>query len=375
MKKSNILFFVFCFLLLWSCRKDKLDILPEPAVSRTVLVYMGGNNNLQNETYEKIESLRQGYKSGMGRLLIYQAVRDAAPRLLEIYADPSGKGRKRLLKTYEKHNAADANVFAQVLLDVKQAAPAQSYGLILFSHASGWLPQGTLNKPRTLLQNQENDLELRNLAAVLPDQSFDFMIFESCFMTGIEVVYELKDKTRYIIASSAEILSPGFTPIYPKLLPYLYTKEADLKGFSETIFSYYNNLSGDYRSATISLIDVRPLPQLAEWVRANASKPLKESELKLVQHFDRYTNYRLFFDFADYYNKRTMSQSQVTLQSILDKIIVYKASTPQFLLGQSGFTIRTHSGITSYIPQTRFPYLNTEYAKLKWAAETQINRD
>lgn len=373
MKRLNIYFILLCFLILCSCGKERLDIVPKPPVSRTIIVYMGGNNNLQNETYEKIESLKQGYKAGMGRLLIYQAIRDDVPRLLEIVADPSGKGVEKVLKTYEKHNAADAAVFSQVLAEVKQTAPAQSYGLILFSHASGWLPQGTLIKPRTLLQNSESDLELRDFAAALPDNSFDFIIFESCFMTGIEVIYELKDKTRYIVASSAEILSPGFTPIYPELLPYLYTKEADLKGFSKQVFDYYNNQSGDYRSATISMIDLRPLSELATWARINATKPLQESELRLVQHFDRYANYRLFFDFADYYSRRTSAESQTNLRSILNKIVVYKASTPQFLLGQGGFTIRTHSGLTSYIPQTGFPYLNAEYAKLKWTADTRIN--
>ncbi|WP_115172030.1 clostripain-related cysteine peptidase [Sphingobacterium spiritivorum] len=375
MKKFNILILSFCLLLIWGCGKELPPVTtkPNPAVSRTIMVYMGGNNNLQNETFEKIEALKKGYKSGMGRLLIYQAVRDADPRLLEIIADPSGKATEKVLKTYKKHNAANADIFAQILADVKVAAPSQSYGLILFSHASGWLPQGTLLKPRTLLQDGEDDLELRDFAAAIPDKSFDFMIFESCFMTGIEVLYELKDKTRYVVASSAEILSPGFTPIYPQLLPHLYTEEADLKGFSEQIFRYYNGLKGDYRSATISLIDVRRLPELAVWARDNAKSTLQESELKLVQHFDRYTNYRLFFDFKDYYSTIAPAESHAALSAVLDKIIVFKASTAQFLPGQNGFTIRAHSGLTSYIPQKTFPYLNTEYAKLKWAKDTRIN--
>ncbi|MGJ1292735.1 clostripain-related cysteine peptidase [Sphingobacterium spiritivorum] len=376
MKNFNILILSFYLLFIWGCGKElpPVPTKPEPPGSRTIMVYMGGNNNLQNETFEKIEALKKGYKSDMGRLLIYQAVRDADPRLLEIIADPSGKGTEKTLKTYKKHNAANADIFAQVLADVKVAAPSQSYGLILFSHASGWLPAGTLLKPRTLLQDGEDDLEIRDFAAAIPDKSFDFMIFESCFMTGIEVLYELKDKTRYVVASSAEILSPGFTPIYPQLLPYLYKDEADLKGFSERIFTYYNSLNGNYRSATISLTDLRPLPELAAWARDHAKENLQASDLQLVQHFDRYTNYRLFFDFTDYYSRIASAESHAKLQFVLDKVIIYKASTSQFLIGQGGFTIRAHSGITSYIPQKTFPYLNTEYAKLKWAKETRINK-
>ncbi|MGJ1431898.1 clostripain-related cysteine peptidase [Sphingobacterium spiritivorum] len=373
MKTSYILFCLCYLLMLSGCRKESPDIPGKAVVSRTVLVYMGGNNNLQYETYDKIEALKQGYNADMGRLLIYQAVQDAAPRLLEITTNSSGKVIEKVWQTYEKQNTADADVFVQVLADVRKTAPSKSYGLIMFSHASGWLPQSTLLKPRTLLQDDNNDLELRDFAAALPDNSFDFIIFESCFMTGIEVLFELKDKTRYVVASSAEILSPGFTPIYAELLPYLYKQEADLRGFSERVFSYYNSLSGEYRSATISLIDVRPLPQLAGWVRANASGSLPLTDLSLIQHFDRYTNYRLFFDFADYYKRLAPAESHEKLQSLLDKIIVFKSSTPQFLLAQNGFIIRTHSGLTSYIPQTRFPYLNTEYAKLKWATDTRIN--
>jgi len=372
MKKQSLLFFL-CILLAFGCQKGPSPTSKKTSISRTILVYMGGNNNLQTETFEKIEALKKGYNSGMGRLLVYQAVRNNAPRLLEIVADASGKAIEKLLNTYEKQNTADAAIFAEVLAEVKQVAPAQSYGLILFSHASGWLPQSTLLKPRTLLQDGDNDLEIRDFAATLPDQSFDFMIFESCFMTGIEVLYELKDKTKFIVASSAEILSPGFTPIYPQLLPYLYTKEADLKGFSERIFAYYNSLNGDYRSATISLIATESLPELASWALTNVKGSLSPNDIQLIQYFDRYANYRLFFDFEDYYSKLAPKESHAQLQSILNKIVVFKAATPQFLLGQNGFVIRTHSGLTSYIPQAKFPYLNTEYEKLKWVADTRTN--
>lgn len=371
MRISNILAYLICFLLLLGCGK-KLPFIPEKTpVSRTVMVYMGGNNNLQQETFEKIAALKEGYKADMGRLLIYQAVRNNAPRLLEIVTDASGKAMEKVWKTYEMQDAANAAVFAQVLAEVKRIAPAKSYGLILFSHASGWLPEGMLLRPRTLLQDGQNELELREFAAALPDRSFDFMIFEACFMTGIEVLYELKDKTNYIMASSAEILSPGFTPIYPQLLPYLYTKEADLKGFSEHVFAYYNSLSGNYQSATISLIDVSSLTELAAWVRTNATGNLQSNDLGLIQHFDRYVNYRLFFDFEDYYQKLAPAHSYPQLSAVLDKMIVFKATTPQFLPSQNGFTIRKHSGLTTYIKQAKFPLLNIEHEKLKWKLATQ----
>ena len=40
-------------------------------------------------------------------------------------------------------------------------------------------------------------------------------------MAGVEVAYALRNKTDYLLASSAELLSPGFVPIYAHTLPSL----------------------------------------------------------------------------------------------------------------------------------------------------------
>jgi hypothetical protein len=73
-------------------------------------------------------------------------------------------------------------------------------------------------------------------------------------MAGLEVAYELKDKTQYIVGSSAEMLSPGFTPVYQQMFPLLYKKEADLPAVAAAYYDYYNSMEGDNRSATISVI-------------------------------------------------------------------------------------------------------------------------
>lgn len=37
-------------------------------------------------------------------------------------------------------------------------------------------------------------MEVSNLAKVIPYMSFEYIIFEACYMAGIEIAYELKDK-------------------------------------------------------------------------------------------------------------------------------------------------------------------------------------
>jgi hypothetical protein len=346
-------------LSLHSCKKSIST--EEPGNPRTVLVYMGGDNNLSDETGDKIASLRKASVS-KGRLLIFQDALNQSPRLLEIKS-----GEVLTLKTYGPESSASPEVFKLVLQDLQKLAPADSYGLILFSHASGWLPQRTLIKPYAVAQDGKDDLELLEFAAVIPDDFFDFMIFEACFMTGIEVVYELHNKTDFIVASPAEILSPGFTPIYPELIPLLFSPEADLKKFAETFFSYYNALSGDYQSATIAVIRTSPLQALATWVKENKDRTVPAEDYKDIQKFDRYSDYTLFFDFEDYFQRASKPEASTQLHKLINDVVVYKAATSSFMKNSSGFDIIRYSGLSTYIPQTGFPYLNQEYGKLKWS--------
>ncbi len=354
----------FLILIFSACKKKESE--QQQISLRTVLIYMGGDNNLYKETEDKIEALRKGYKKDMGHLLVYQDAIGVTPRLIEIFSDAQGTGKIRTLKSYQEENSASATVFNRVLEDIKKEAPSLSYGLILFSHASGWLPKSTLLKPRTIVQDRDDDLELQDFARAIPDNFFDFMIFEACFMSGIEVLYQLKDKTDYILASSAEILSPGFTPLYPRLLPFLYEPEADLKSFAEIYFEHYDLQKGDYRSATVSVIKTAGLKALADWAEQFPDKSVSPSVLTDIQHFDRYPDYRLFFDFEDYYQRLSSQKDHAELKSLINNVVIYKAATPAFMPAYSGFSIKSFSGITSYIPQPGFSLLNEEYKKLAW---------
>lgn len=91
-------------------------------------------------------------------------------------------------------------------------------------------------------------------------------------MAGLEVAYELKDKTQYIVGSSAEMLSPGFTPVYQQMFPLLYKKEADLPAVATAYYDYYNSMEGDNRSATISVIQTSGLEMLKVQLRAAESR-------------------------------------------------------------------------------------------------------
>jgi hypothetical protein len=286
------------------------------------------------------------------------------PKLKEIASVGRSTATETVVKTYEESSSADPAVFASVINEVKAAYPAHSYGLILFSHASGWLPKATLTSPRSIIIDQRDEMELIDFAAAIPDHTFDFIVLEACFTAGIEMAYELKDKTNYILASSAEILSPGFSDIYADVVADIFSSTANLNAFARKAFEYFDSQSGEYRSATFSIIRTDKLQALAEWVK-NAGVDLSENIIGSVQHFDRYS-YHLFFDFFDSYRQTLTAAQSAELERLIGECVVYRVATPWFMPQSSGFEIRTHSGLTTYIRQARFPFLNSEYSKLAW---------
>lgn len=358
-----------------SCLKEEADnrqLLPE----RTILFYMAGDNSLSEETQEKVDALVSAWNiADENRLLVFQdRGGENAPRLLEIKAGSNGKGMIELLEEYKDGNSATTKVFARVLNDMVRHCPSSDYGLVLFSHSSGWFPTGTFAQPRSVVTDGDTEFELIDFARTIPNGQFRFIIFESCLMAGAEVVYELKDKTDYILASSAEILSPGFTPLYGKMLECLYKFTPDLTTFASEYYDYCNGLSGDNRSATVSVISTAGLSPLKSLL-ARAESHVEHwewVERDGIQHFDRRAKDYLFYDLEGYIKSIGTQEEINELAGILEGTILYKAATDEFMPSTLyGFPIKQHCGLTIYIPVAKFKELNTQRNRLLLFSDNQ----
>jgi hypothetical protein len=356
---------LFIVIFLASCREAH-DLLP--AAERILIVYLGGDNDLSSETYQKTEALKLGWTAENNhrhRLFIYRDAAIAAPMLMEINSR-NGQTVVDTVEVYGEENSASAEVFARTVNKIRNKYPSKSYGLLFFSHASGWLPQGALTNPelRSVGMDKNKEMELADFARAIPDKTFEYIVFEACFMAGVEILCELRNKTDYILASSAEIVSPGFTAIYLTSLGFLLN--GNLTAFAEQAFDYFNLQIGVMKSATFSIIKTDGVQALAEFVAENCHLD-KQLDVRKIQHFDRFQSYRLFFDFEHYYSQLLDSDEENrTLQILIDKCVVWKKATPSFLSGSSGFVINKYSGMTGYIPQDGFPALNLKYEETEW---------
>ena len=375
MKIRIISIFLIIPLLLSACWKEEADHIPV-LPNRTILFYMAGDNSLGDETQEKIDALAAAWNvGGNSHLLVYQdRGEEYMPRLLEVKTGTDGKGTVEVLEEYKDENSASFKVFTRVLNDMVRYCPGSDYGLVVFSHSSGWLPTGTFAQPRSVVTDRDTEFDLINFARAIPNGQFRFIVFESCLMAGAEVAYELKDKTGYILASSAEILSPGFTPLYGGMLEKFYKATPDLAGFAREYYEYYNRLSGDSRSATVSVINtagLAPLKSLLARAESNVEH-WEWVERDGIQHFDRRAKDYLFYDLEGYVKAIGTPDEINELAGILESSVLYQAATEAFMPGDKyGYAIRQHCGMTIYIPVAKFKELNTQRKRLLLFSENQ----
>lgn len=120
-----------------SCTKDGED--PRyPHVSRVVLVYMAGDNSLGGYVQDNLDAMRRGMASAPAgsRTIAYVDTPGGNPSLVEITAS----GTEILHAWPSPHNSASAETVHEVVSLVRTLAPADRYGLVLWSHGLAWMP-------------------------------------------------------------------------------------------------------------------------------------------------------------------------------------------------------------------------------------------
>jgi hypothetical protein len=372
-----------------------LEIYPK----RNILFYVAADEKLtNNDAPEKIRQICAGWGPYKGEMIIYIDRQNTGAYLLRVNETKNDSGRYGLdtLENYGPENSADPEVLKRVINKTVQDYPADSYGMIFFSHASGWLPEGTLTHPRSLVidgsAGQKREMEYYEFASAITDQQFDFIIFEACLMADVMSMYELRNKAEYVLASSAEIVSPGFSSngVYKDEVMRLYDTKNDIKsvvsGFAQSYYNYIATIpeNSAYCSATLSLIKMDEMEALTSATKTilNGTE-IDEKNLTLsdVQRFDRPRelgggSYSRYFDFAHTVEQLAPESDYMAFNKQLDKTVVWKVATKRFLLNgyddspnlgeYNGFFIERHSGLTTYISQDVYPFLKSQFMNSSW---------
>jgi len=343
--------------------------------TRTLLVYMVAGNDLGSSGLDDddIKEMMQAAKKGdfgNSRLLVYHAPYNGEVQLKEVKPD----GSISVLQSYGTVSGESVTIarMQQVIADMKKHAPARDYGLVLWSHASGWIADGVQEpsaKHRSYGQDRGRKMNVTSLASALDGAGFSFIYFDCCFMGAVEVMYEMRNVAKTAVVSAAEVALPGM-PYHLSLEP-LMSEDAGLVEAARRTYEYYEGQSTQYdRSCTIAVVDLTAMAGLASATRAvyaAAPAPVPDGyEKKRFCNRSPYKNY--YFDFADYVDALTAGNpaAQSAWHAAFDKAVIYKAQTAYF---QSNVNLSVHCGLSTYIFDDADGTTQSGYNSSSWYAD------
>lgn len=362
--------YIICFFVAISCLSGCCREEEEPW-GRTVLFYLVASNLgnvMEQNMNDMMVALTQTHLNNGHLVVFYSRDKDYA-EMYEIQIDKTtGRAVKQPLRTYEGKSAISSNVMQEVINDAITLFPAKSYGMVLSSHGTGWLPTDFNMMFRSFGEENKKKMEIYELAAGLPNHLFEFLIFDVCSMASVECVYELKNKAEYIVASPSETMSYGIP--YKDVIQYLFTKKVDYENFINGFYTFYTEYNAPY--GNISVTETSELENLAHIVReivgGREDKALFEAPDPNWQVLTSLPNCPTkLYDFEDVIMALASNDQYTHIVATMSGVITGKRFTPTLYCTQDGIlNVRQFSGLSIYPMQTSLSTLNTWYKQLAW---------
>ena len=418
--------------IMGACSKvEPKDVVFEEK-DKTILLYFASHNNLSTDAAANINKIISGYVPSNGNIVLYcnnfdlssKQMKDTLTLLVNVYKDKKGNTQIDTFYRFSYMNSCTKNSMKSVMNIVKTMCPAKEYGLVLWSHGTGWLPAGyyrldpsassdegmrmaayapaftgTSGRVRTGVSSGRTssvretlfpepvggvdpyahivksfgselgtEMSIFDIQEAIGDLHFDFIAIDACLMGGIEVAYQLKDCCNYFIASPAEILTDSFP--YDKVIERMFN--ADYAGVAKDFYDYYNAQSGEYRSATIATIKCSEL----ESVAAEAAKLFEKYrsgipslDVTAVQRYFRFNDH-WFYDLKDYLDNLCGTSETAALGTALNRAVIAKYTTGLMITLE--IDPAKFSGLSCYINNPEEPTLTTYYQKYAWNEKVKM---
>ena len=387
MKRVKLLgLFVLC-LAFASCDHC---IIPSGKYEHSLVVYMAADNSLSDLALANMNELVANASVPKDHaLLVFIDRKNTGAYLIRI-GNANNTVYLDTLVSYGSVNAAHPDLLRQVLGHSREECPARSYGLILWSHGTGWLPKGLYGEmPRypiqplsavtpflydihdpaypgtkTFGQDGSSEMEIHDLAQVLKDFEHHYICFDACLMADVQTYYQLRSVCEYIMGSPAEIIDTGFP--YDKLASVMfpYRGQASLTALCDAYYNKYNSKSGYNRSGTISLVRTEHLEELAQKFKilvTNGETDPSMIDRAALQTYDRLTEH-IFWDLDQMAGMLGKTADYENFRNAVNKTVIYKKTTENFI------TIPIHhfSGLAAYLPTTVLPGTQSAFRSTPW---------
>lgn len=363
--------------------------VPVTPVGQTVFMFFPWSNSLLSDfrrTVEDMQTVVAQRSMKDERIMVFMATSEREAVLFELKKQ-NGRCLTDTLRRYSDRPFTSRQWLTSLFSEVMTLAPASRYGMVVGCHGLAWVPvQGQRNAQKRLgsqerideednlykkerIDKEGNDLmhfevqgpvttrfiggtypetqiETTNLADAMADAGLhtEYILFDACYMSSVEVAYELKDVTHYLIASPTEVLSYGF--------PYITMGKhllgtPNYKGIVDSFISFYSSYNLPY--GTVAVTDCTQLDALAaiaQQINAAAAEQLVPNG---VQIMDGYSP-TLFYDLGHLMSlKDAGTVLTAAFAEQLEKTVPYKGHTGQYFttLKDAPVDIKHYSGLNT----------------------------
>lgn len=272
-------------LLFASCHKeDAPDVSP---CERTLFMYMpwsGDSYALTSYFYTNISDMEDAIREvGLDdeRVVVFLSTSSSEATMFEITCT-DGNCQRVTLKEYTSPAFTTIEGLTSILNDVKSFAPAQSYAMTIGCHGMGWLPVHSLRsrsvdmfKPHWEYEHTlptryfggtssayQTDISTLKESLEQAGMPMEYILFDDCYMSSIEVAYALRHVAEYLIACPTEIMAFGMP--YGEIGRYL-LGEPDYESICREFYEFYSTYQSPY--ATFGITDCSELDALASLMR------------------------------------------------------------------------------------------------------------
>ena len=373
--------------LITACSNEDI---PEPVnniTERTFFIYMPWSSNLTGYFYQNLKDLETCIEE-MGnlqneRIIVFFSNSPSEATFFEISCD-KGECQRTEIKQYLDHPFTTPYGLTEIITDVVDYSPSKKYSMIIGCHGMGWLPVNnsralySLDKYHYDYENEymtryfggtsseyQTDISTLSYAIASNGIIMDYILFDDCYMASIEVAYELKDVSHYLIASTCEVMAYGMP--YQTMGKHL-IGEPDYKKICEDFYEFYSNYA--MPCGTLSVTDLSQIEDMASLMKEINTGFIWNKDLNdEIQKLDGYSP-TIFYDFGDYVEKLIKQNNEIsTIANVfeyqLNRLIPYKVNTEYFYSASRGrIKINSYSGIT-----TSDPSINTrsvDKSNTKW---------
>lgn len=364
---------------------------PVTPVGQTVFMFFPWSNSLLSDfrrTVEDMQTIVAQRSMKDERVMVFMATSEREAVLFELKKQ-NGRCLTDTLRRYSDRPFTSRQWLTSLFSEVMTLAPASRYGMVVGCHGLAWVPvQGQRNAQKRLgsqerideednlykeekidKEGEPNDLmhfevqgpvttrfiggtypetqiETTDLADAMADAGLhtEYILFDACYMSSVEVAYELKDVTHYLIASPTEVISYGF--------PYITMGKhllgtPNYKGIADSFISFYSSYYLPY--GTVAVTDCTQLDALAAIAQQINAADAEQNIPNGVQIMDGYSP-TLFYDLGHLMSlKDAGTVLTAAFAEQLDKTVPYKGHTGQYFttLKDAPVDIKHYSGLNT----------------------------